>query len=61
MPDGPVFNMDHYYRPGGFGGQIFCAAAHPTRPDVWCRRMPHQKGDHSAFVHAISTPQSWPA
>lgn len=38
----------------------FCSQRHPTNPDVYCRRMPNHPDDHAAFIHSITTPQSWP-
>lgn len=74
MPDGSNFNMDMYRRPGGVDGgkpgTTFCGAAHPDNPDPelepdnfdfhWCRRLPHTDGDHAAFTHSISVPETWP-
>ena len=63
-------NMDIYTRDGGAGGRMrgelsYCCAAHPTRNDVWCRRLPgHEDRDsrgHAAFVHLISEPEYWGA
>ena len=73
MPDVTGINMDHYRRPGGFGGgdrSPFCGAPHPDNPDPeqepdnfnfhFCRRLKRHDGDHAAFTHSISVPEEWP-
>lgn len=71
-PNGPAMNMEMYRRKGGAGGVgCFCSQPHPDNPDPaeepdsfdfnWCRRLPHYDGsDHSAFIHSISVPETWP-
>ena len=68
------FNPEIYRRNGGVGGgqrSPFCSVAHPGNPDpndchpeasfAFCRRFPHFDGtDHSAFVHSIAVPETWP-
>jgi hypothetical protein len=46
---------------GGVFANDYCSAAHPTRDDVWCRRIKHAEGDHAAFVHGVKEPEKWPA
>lgn len=50
-------------RDGGVGGRGLCAAPHPDRNDVWCRRAKgHEDRDddgHAAFVVRVSEPEYW--
>jgi hypothetical protein len=36
----------------------YCSTPHPSG-DAWCRRQPGHPGDHSAFIHKISEPETW--
>jgi hypothetical protein len=48
----------------------YCQAAHPDTvensrgqqvPAAHCMRIGGHPGDHSAFIHRISTPEAWSA
>lgn len=47
--------------PDNVFGRDFCSVMHPTEEGVYCRRQPGHPGDHAAFVHKITEPESWPA
>lgn len=47
--------------PDNIFGSRFCSSPHPSAPHVYCRRQPGHPGDHAAYVHKISQPESWPA
>jgi len=45
--------------PDNIFGSHFCSSPHPTASGVYCRRQPEHEGDHAAYVHKISQPESW--
>lgn len=59
-PASAVDPLSMYRRAGGVFGKDFCSSPHPDKPFTFCRRMPHTDGDHAAFTHLISAPETWP-
>jgi hypothetical protein len=46
--------------PDNILGGHFCSDPHPSAPGCYCRRQIDHLGDHAAYVHKITRPETWP-